>query len=54
MRRARLPREWKVPPQKRAGSMPVRSWTRWSISLAALLVKVSRRISPGFTPWENR
>jgi len=34
--------------------MPVRSWTRWSISLAALLVKVRRRISPGFTPWERR
>ena len=32
---------------------PVRSWTRWSISLAALLVKVSRRMSPGRTPWER-
>ena len=42
---------WKVPPQKRAGSTPVRSQTRCSISFAALLVKVRSRISPGRAPW---
>jgi hypothetical protein len=46
--------EWNVPPQNRPGSTPVRSWTRWSISLAALLVKVSRRISDGRTPRASR
>jgi hypothetical protein len=54
MRSERWPIEWKVPPQNRRGSTPVSSCTRWSISLADLLVKVRSRISPGRTPCERR
>lgn len=46
-RRMRWAMEWKVPPQNLWGGMPVSEWTRSSISVAALLVKVRRRISQG-------
>ncbi len=48
------PNEWNVLTTTPRPRPPVKESTRWRISAAALLVKVTARMFQGFTPSDNR